>query len=465
VHLRLAGAAVTAARWDVATHHLATAGALVDAAGFSDLRAELALRQAELAIDTNDMAGAGTQAHRALDLARAAGLGDVECAALQVLGRCARRSSLQDADIWFRQALDAAARHGLAMWRLRSMHEVATIALLDRFEVDGLLEAQALAETLGAMATATVLDIEIAAGYNGQHDLDAEARHGLRAVRRGGELGLDVIVAYGWQHVAGAAVLSGDRERAASAAVAGRAAAPGNRDIDGLLVGAEMVGSLVDDDVDGALELAERCTTLLRGSQTAPPAHFRAAWPLLLALAHRREAMAAVEEMEQAGVGVNRGGRGWLLLARAVLAGQDDPTRAAALAVEADATLVRIPLWRYLGRRLTAQAASVDGWFVPDGWMGEAEGWLRDHGYRAVAATCRSLRKEALAGVPASWAGLGITPREADVLALVIDGLSNREIAERLYLSVRTVEKHVEALLRKTATRSRTQLARLASTT
>jgi DNA-binding NarL/FixJ family response regulator len=52
-----------------------------------------------------------------------------------------------------------------------------------------------------------------------------------------------------------------------------------------------------------------------------------------------------------------------------------------------------------------------------------------------------------------------VTKREADVLRLVIDGLSNKEIAAALRLSARTVEKHVENLLRKTGTRSRTELA------
>ena len=53
---------------------------------------------------------------------------------------------------------------------------------------------------------------------------------------------------------------------------------------------------------------------------------------------------------------------------------------------------------------------------------------------------------------------LGITQREGAVLGLVADGLSNKEIATRLFLSPRTVEKHVESLLRKTGARSRTQL-------
>jgi DNA-binding NarL/FixJ family response regulator len=49
------------------------------------------------------------------------------------------------------------------------------------------------------------------------------------------------------------------------------------------------------------------------------------------------------------------------------------------------------------------------------------------------------------------------------VLRLVADGLPNKEIAARLRLSPRTVEKHVESLLRKTGARSRTGLMAAAS--
>jgi DNA-binding NarL/FixJ family response regulator len=52
-----------------------------------------------------------------------------------------------------------------------------------------------------------------------------------------------------------------------------------------------------------------------------------------------------------------------------------------------------------------------------------------------------------------------LTPREEDVLSLVEQGLSNRAIAARLFLSARTVEKHVERLLAKTGQANRTQLA------
>ena len=49
-----------------------------------------------------------------------------------------------------------------------------------------------------------------------------------------------------------------------------------------------------------------------------------------------------------------------------------------------------------------------------------------------------------------------LTRREGEVLRLLADGLSDREVATRLTISPKTVEKHVGALLRKTGTASRT---------
>jgi predicted ATPase/DNA-binding CsgD family transcriptional regulator len=51
--------------------------------------------------------------------------------------------------------------------------------------------------------------------------------------------------------------------------------------------------------------------------------------------------------------------------------------------------------------------------------------------------------------VPQSLRAAGVTPRELETFWLVADRLHNREIAERLHLSERTVESHVSALLRK----------------
>jgi DNA-binding CsgD family transcriptional regulator len=64
--------------------------------------------------------------------------------------------------------------------------------------------------------------------------------------------------------------------------------------------------------------------------------------------------------------------------------------------------------------------------------------------------------------VPAVVRALGITVREFEVLLLVRQHLANREIARRLFLSPRTVEKHVADLLTKTGTANRSALATFA---
>ena len=63
--------------------------------------------------------------------------------------------------------------------------------------------------------------------------------------------------------------------------------------------------------------------------------------------------------------------------------------------------------------------------------------------------------------VPAALAAIGITDREADVLALLAEGLTSREIGARLFISARTVDKHVERLLAKTGTSRRADLPAL----
>ncbi|OKJ00915.1 response regulator transcription factor [Kitasatospora sp. CB01950] len=51
----------------------------------------------------------------------------------------------------------------------------------------------------------------------------------------------------------------------------------------------------------------------------------------------------------------------------------------------------------------------------------------------------------------------GLTQREAEVLALIASGLSNAEIAERLFVSPATVKTHINNLFAKTAVRDRAQ--------
>ena len=59
-------------------------------------------------------------------------------------------------------------------------------------------------------------------------------------------------------------------------------------------------------------------------------------------------------------------------------------------------------------------------------------------------------------------AELGITPRELEILEAMAAGLSNREIAERLFVSENTVKTHAARVFSKLSARRRTQAIQLA---
>lgn len=62
--------------------------------------------------------------------------------------------------------------------------------------------------------------------------------------------------------------------------------------------------------------------------------------------------------------------------------------------------------------------------------------------------------------LPSGWADL--TPREQEILQLIAQGASNREIAQTLYISEKTVRNHVTNILSRLNLRDRTQAAILA---
>ena len=56
---------------------------------------------------------------------------------------------------------------------------------------------------------------------------------------------------------------------------------------------------------------------------------------------------------------------------------------------------------------------------------------------------------------------LGITPRELEILELIAEGLSNKEIAGRVHVSENTVKTHSSRLFDKLGARRRTQAVQL----
>ncbi|MGN6333421.1 MAG: helix-turn-helix transcriptional regulator [Motilibacteraceae bacterium] len=87
-----------------------------------------------------------------------------------------------------------------------------------------------------------------------------------------------------------------------------------------------------------------------------------------------------------------------------------------------------------------------------------------------IGDLARRARIDLLAAVPAASverrtvdvepaAGLGLTPRESEVLALVAQGLSNGQIAERLFITTKTASVHVSNILAKLGVSTRVEAA------
>src|SRR6185436_228142 len=79
------------------------------------------------------------------------------------------------------------------------------------------------------------------------------------------------------------------------------------------------------------------------------------------------------------------------------------------------------------------------------------------HGWRTSSAPPSSDRAADSLATGRVVNPANLTPRELEVLALLGDGLTNAEIAERLFLSEKTVGHHVSAILRKLGVANRVQ--------
>ena len=124
--------------------------------------------------------------------------------------------------------------------------------------------------------------------------------------------------------------------------------------------------------------------------------------------------------------------------------------------------------WERLGR--TYDAALVRLGSVDEPTLRQALAALDDLGARATAAAARRrMRTLGMRAIPRGpraatrAAPGGLTAREREVLALLVEGLPDREISQRLFISERTVHHHVSAVLAKVGVSSRTAAAREAA--
>ena len=467
VLFELVDAMISAGRWDDAESYVAT---LRSAPGLDRPgAARRAIGEAEVALARNDGTAAVAFARAALADARADGLAEVTCRALWVIGRVERGSGTDAARAAFEEAYACATRNALPVFRVKSLQELGTIDMFETLGTARFEEARREAVAAGAISMVAMVDLQLAAAYSarGQAALTlAAAARCEEASRRFGLASLPASLAL--QAVAHG--FSGNRTAMEAAAAQARAL-DGDRDTVEMITLANGVAlyHLGEGQLPEAVDAMDRAMDVLRAAGGARD--FPGRWALLRTVTDAGGAQAR-EECRALGLDTAMS-RATLRVADAVAADREGGD-AASIFAAADQALGRIEsgFTRSLARLLAAPCAYRDGWGEPVVWVREALSSFEDLGLANFAGQCRSALQamgEAVPRRPRSEAprvtGLlaarGVTPREAEVLAQVAAGRSNREIAGALHLSVRTVEKHVERLLMKTGN-SRSELARFA---
>lgn len=471
VHLRLARAATSSGRWDVADTHLARATALAGPDESLTACAEAIGAHVLMGRDEPEMAGAAALA--ALAVAERAGLHEVACEALEVIGRAARLTDIDRAETAFVRALEIAVEHGLTLWRVRALFELGTVDVLAGREVDRLLAARETALATGALALAAHVDLYIAGWYAMRLDGNQAVEAARRCADTARRFGMQQLLAISLIFEADGLARLGRREDMETQLQ--RAFALRGDDPEVCATAWAHVrarNSLIQENRRRAMQELDTAMQYFRSLSTAPVVIGRALWALLRAV-EDMDGATACAEVRASGVTVNFLIRGYLHLADAVLLGRAGQRVEAeeAFAV-GDAELAPIAWHRHFGRRLVAEAAIADGWGEPAEWMQKALPVFEDHGHDQIAAACRTLLRRAGApvprrgnasGIPTGLRRLGVTAREAEVLTLLAEGLPNREIAERLYLSPRTVERHIANLTVKAGVQRRSELIAFAA--
>jgi DNA-binding CsgD family transcriptional regulator len=441
------------------------------------LRTEAELCLAEIAFSEHQHVAAVAGAETVLAQADTRGYADLACDALDLLGRHRLMVTveLERAEEYLLAALQRAEQANLALCRVRILFQLGVLDMVHWRSRARLHQARALAEDLGMLAVTAEIDQLLAICDLTTHDLDGASQYADRALKEARRYRLGELAASAAGVKATITAARGHRaqaEREVAEAVAMTDCSP---QIRAAISGSALVwAALADDDVGCALERVAETRALLRAASESVIVQ-----PLFLSVFH------GVAAVVQAVTGSHAlvEGRDWaqmddvflhssFCVARAITAGRaGDAEHAVALFAAGDGGLVRAPWVQAVYRRYAAEAALTDGWGQPREWLAEAETYFEHSASEPLARACRSLlrltgtspRRTSRARIDSRHPGLDLTTREADVVGLVRDGLTNKEIARRLYLSTRTVEKHVERILAKTGSPNRTALATLAS--
>ena len=471
MHLNVARAAAASGDSAWAARESAQAQALAAAAGDASLRSAADVATAGALLSAGDFRGAAVLARQVIASGQAAP--ETLLQAWMVAGRAERVHDLGAGAAAFDAAYSLALRSGSPLAELEALHEIATVAMLAHGDDGPLLTARARAEQLGAVGVVAQLNLQLAGAYA----LTGRPAEALVAAGRAGDLAHRLRqVTVEAMALVQAATAHAVREASGEMRSAGGAALELAGDDPNVIAGvwghAYAFYALLREDRAAARDTLGRAAEAA-GRATGFHGLFWGPWALvsLLDAPPGRQADTIPGRLDPVVAEVLPVNRGLVGYAHAVGAGLGgDGEHAAALVAEAEQVLADLPafdLWRQVCRRLAAEAALAGGWGDPVSWLRECLAVFNAGGHQHAATACRGLLSRARATVPRRSGGavappdlaaLGVTAREADVLRLVAEGLTNREIGERLFLSPRTVEKHVERLLAKTGVQNRSQL-------
>jgi DNA-binding CsgD family transcriptional regulator len=405
-----------------------------------------------------------------LDLAESA------CQALEVLGRIARTRDLQEAEAAFARQGVIASTHGLALWVVRATHELGGVDLLAGTGRERLLKARELAAQAGALSIAATIDLQLSASYWIEFDIPASLAAAHRCQRAARRWNHPLLLAEALVNEARVHATAGNRtamERAIGDAAALDRFEP---EVQGSAWAARGLYALLREDHAGALAAYDTAVSIGLGSPTVYVRPYSSTWALLRTVVDDRGDQARERIRPLIPVG-SLLAEAQLEYGEAVALGRhglrNDAEAAFGKARAALQTGVGLEPQRHLTERLVAERALADSWGTPVDWLAEAATFFYGTGHVNVERACRALLRKAGARlprrehghrhIPPSLAALGITDREADVLALVVEGLTSKEIATQLYISTRTVDKHIERLLAKTGASRRSELRKLAT--
>ncbi|MFJ9933029.1 helix-turn-helix transcriptional regulator [Streptomyces virginiae] len=464
IHARLSAIATLTGRPAEALRHLDTARSLLPgrpADGHSALL-DLAAAHAELGRPAPDrLHTAARLARRAVDAARADDEPDAACGALLLLGQLARHHDEPAAAAHFEQARAIALAHRLPVPRTAADVQLAITAAGHDERPTRLEQARQEARRRGLLPSAHEAGFALALEHVRRCAFD-EARDGItEGTAEASGLGLDrhlalfrLADAVRYAHQGRRAEMNGALERLEPLLDA----APGLRAMSYGL--ARAFCSLLEERHDAAEQ--ELARALAYDTENPATGDFgRHGIVVLLGVLAGRMGRRHCAGPADARAGGTRWNRQFAGLAHAVLLGREGHReRATAAADEALAAAAPYPMARRLCLRLVARTAYEDGWGAPVEWLREAEEYFHAAGHHQVAAAGRALlrgmgasvrqRRTGTEQVPPHLRRSGITVREFEVARLVAERISNRDIAGRLHISPRTVEKHVASVLQKT---------------